>query len=77
VSCWETIFIQSKANWGVYNGDNLPLQNWKWPEETWFQKRLRQHRETQLLSYTKQTDYRSVDNAATTPKKPRDSKQCR
>ena len=41
MNTWELIFLQSKVNNGVYNGDLFPAQNWDWPEETWFQKRLR------------------------------------
>ena len=39
--CWQLIFLQSKANRGIYNVDRLPAQNWNWPRETWFQNRLR------------------------------------
>jgi hypothetical protein len=38
---WQLIFQQSKANNGAYDGDRLPMQNWDWPQGTWFQKRLR------------------------------------
>lgn len=47
MSSWQLIFLQSKANDGLYNEDELPRQNWKWPQGTWFQKRLRYARETQ------------------------------
>jgi hypothetical protein len=29
---WQLIFIQSKVNGGVYDGDRLLTQNWKWPQ---------------------------------------------
>lgn len=56
MSSWQLIFLQSKANNGSYDEDELPQQNWKWPQGTWFQKRLRYVRETQwfrapLLSF--------------------------
>ena len=41
MSYWESVFLQSKVNRGAYDGDRLPTQNWDWPRETWFQKRLR------------------------------------
>jgi hypothetical protein len=41
VNAWQLIFLQSKVNNGTYNGELLPAQNWDWPQETWFQKRLR------------------------------------
>jgi hypothetical protein len=43
---WQLIFLQSKVNGGVYDGESLPAQNWKWPEGTWFQRHLRCLRET-------------------------------
>lgn len=41
MSSWQLIFIQSKVNNGTYDGDRLSAQNWPWPQETWFQMRLR------------------------------------
>ena len=41
MTSWESVFRQSKVNNGDYHGDYLPVQNWDWPQETWFQKRLR------------------------------------
>jgi hypothetical protein len=38
---WQTIFQQSKVNGAPYLGDALPHQNWKWPKNTWLQRRLR------------------------------------
>lgn len=47
MSAWQLIFLQSRANNGLYDEDELPQQNWKWPQGTWFQKRLRYVREMQ------------------------------
>jgi hypothetical protein len=44
MNSWELMFIQSKVNSGAYAGDVLAPQNWAWPKETWFQKRLGQLR---------------------------------
>jgi hypothetical protein len=41
MTTWQLIFQQSRANNGAYNGDSLPVRKWDWPQETWFQKRLR------------------------------------
>jgi hypothetical protein len=41
MSYWQLIFLQSKANDGRYDGDKFPSQKWDWPQETWFQNRLR------------------------------------
>jgi len=56
MSQWQIIFAQSKVNDGIYNGDILPAQNWKWPEETWFQKRLQASREAQALRLESRLD---------------------
>jgi hypothetical protein len=41
---WELMFLQSKVNNNAYYGDSLAPQNWTWPQETWFQERLRRLR---------------------------------
>lgn len=41
MNSWELIFRQSRVNLGSYDGDRLPAQNWDWPRDTWFQRRLR------------------------------------
>ena len=39
---WQLIFLQSKVNNGVYDGDRIPSSlSWNWPKGTWFQPRLR------------------------------------
>jgi hypothetical protein len=47
VSAWQLIFLQSKVNNGIYSGELLAPQNWDWPQETWFQKRLHALRKAQ------------------------------
>ena len=49
MSYWQLIFLQSKVNSGVYDGDRLARQNWDWPQRTWFQERLRYFRKTQQI----------------------------
>jgi hypothetical protein len=41
MSPWQLIFRQSRVNNAPYYGDNLPAQNWDWPQGTWLQERLR------------------------------------
>ena len=43
LSCWQLVFLQSKANGCSYHGEDLPHINWKWPKKTWFQKQLSHH----------------------------------
>ncbi len=47
-SYWQIIFLQSKANGCFYGGEDLPLTNWAWPENTWFQARLNHLKNTGL-----------------------------
>jgi len=49
MSYWQLVFLQSKANNGPYDEDELPQLNWKWPQGTWLQKRLRYVRETRQI----------------------------
>jgi hypothetical protein len=46
MSSWQLIFLQSKVNNRLYDEEKLPPQSWKWPQGTWFQKRLGYARET-------------------------------
>ncbi len=39
-SYWQVIFMQSKVNGAVYNGEELPGRNWEWPKDTYLQRRL-------------------------------------
>ena len=41
LSCWQLIFLQSKANGCSYRGESLPHAKWQWPRETWFQEQLK------------------------------------
>lgn len=37
---WQLIFLRSKVNGAKYNGEELPGRNWKWPKNTYLQRRL-------------------------------------
>lgn len=39
MNAWESIFLQSKVNNALYDEDQLPQQNWQWPQGTWLQTR--------------------------------------
>lgn len=39
---WQLIFLRSKVNGARYNGEELPGRNWKWPKNTYLQRRLHQ-----------------------------------
>lgn len=50
MNAWESIFEQSRANKGYYNGDELAQRYWEWPRGTWFQSRLEHVREHEPLT---------------------------
>lgn len=41
MNSWEWIFRLSRVNDAAYDGDQLPVQKWDWPRDTWLQQRLR------------------------------------
>jgi len=51
MNAWESIFLQSPANDGCYEEDELPQQYWDWPKGTWFQARLDQIRDHETVLY--------------------------
>jgi hypothetical protein len=44
---WQLLFLPSEANNNFSYKQTLALQNWAWPQATWFQKRLSQLRRKQ------------------------------
>jgi hypothetical protein len=40
MNAWVSVFLQSPVNGASYGSYQLAQQNWQWPEDTWFQKRL-------------------------------------
>jgi hypothetical protein len=49
---WQLVFAQSKANGGLYLGEELPGRNWEWPKDTYFQRRLQKLRWYQTAAKT-------------------------
>jgi hypothetical protein len=43
-SFWQLVFLQSKVNGALYQGENLAGHSWDWPTDTYFQRRLREVR---------------------------------
>jgi hypothetical protein len=41
-SFWQRVFSQSRANGAPYYGEEFAARNWKWPEDTYLQRRLRE-----------------------------------
>ncbi len=51
LTCWQIIFLQSKANGCLYRGEYLPLSNWAWPKNTWFQARLNRFNHVERMAH--------------------------
>jgi hypothetical protein len=45
MNVWESVFSQSRVNYGYYDEERLPEFRWEWPKGTWFQVRLDSARE--------------------------------
>jgi hypothetical protein len=60
MTAWQLIFSQSKVNNRSYDEDRLVAQNWDWPKETWFQRRLRYLRSAHRKS-SKESKQHSLD----------------
>lgn len=48
LSVWQLIFLQSKVNGAEYHGEEFFPNNWNWPQDTYFQRRLRSLREAHV-----------------------------
>ena len=44
-SFWQLVFSQSKVNGAPYTEEWLSLDSWKWPENTYLQRRLKDLRQ--------------------------------
>ena len=51
-SFWQLVFSQSKVNGARYSGEQFPARNWKWPEDTYLQRRLRETKWSQSFDKT-------------------------
>jgi hypothetical protein len=51
-SFWQVVFSQSKVNGAPYFGEQFPARNWKWPEDTYLQRRLRDAKWSQTVEKT-------------------------
>jgi hypothetical protein len=43
-SFWQLVFLHSKVNGAPYEGENLAGHSWKWPKDTFLQRRLKEIR---------------------------------
>jgi len=49
-SYWQLVFLQSKVNGASYSGEELPGRNWKWPKDTYLQRRLQRDKWSQATN---------------------------
>ena len=50
-SYWQLIFLQSKANGAAYRGDLLERHSWRWPRNTYLQRRLNFFKRAQKVDW--------------------------
>jgi hypothetical protein len=50
-SFWQLVFLQSKVNGAPYSGEWLSSGSWKWPENTYLQRRLKNLRRYQSSNF--------------------------
>ena len=50
-SFWQLVFSQSKVNGAPYTEEWLSLGSWKWPENTYLQRRLKALRQYQSSDF--------------------------
>ena len=48
-SFWQVVFGQSKANGARYDGETLTTSPWRWPTNTYLQKRRQQLKNSQAF----------------------------
>ena len=48
---WQRVCSQSKVNGAPYTGEWLSLRSWKWPENTYLQRRLKALRQYQSSDF--------------------------
>ena len=51
-SFWQLVFLHSKVNGAPYTGEWLPGRIWKWPENTYLQRRLKHLRQYRSCDFT-------------------------
>ncbi len=59
-SSWKLIFFQSRVNGAQYRGEEILPYWWDWPQQTYFQKRVRDMRQVQMKALKRTSTSRSV-----------------
>lgn len=63
-SVWVNVFSNSRVNGAAYSEDELPLQTWSWPTDTFMQRRLRALRTNAIPEPVRQVQQPSQPQAA-------------
>jgi hypothetical protein len=59
-SFWQLVFGQSKVNGGRYDGENLTTSRWRWPTNTYLQRRRQLLKNSQAFDQPGHDDGGSV-----------------
>jgi len=52
----QFVFLNSKVNGAVYDGEQLPISTWTWPRTTYLRQRLAQIRAEEVREGTERED---------------------
>ena len=55
-SFWQLVFGQSKVNGAKYDGENLTTSPWRWPTNTYLQRRRQLLKNSQAFDQSGQSD---------------------
>lgn len=59
-SFWQLVFGQSKVNGARYDGENLAMSRWRWPTNTYLQRRRQLLKNSQAFDPAGQNETDSV-----------------
>ena len=59
-SFWQLVFGQSKVNGARYDGENLTTSRWRWPSNTYLQRRRQLLKNSQAFDQADRNETRSV-----------------
>jgi hypothetical protein len=55
-SFWQLVFGQSKVNGARYDGENLTTSTWRWPTNTYLQRRRQLLKNSQAFDHSEQSE---------------------
>ena len=59
-SFWQLVFGQSKVNGAKYDGENLTTSPWRWPTNTYLQRRRQLLKNSQAFDHSERSEAGSI-----------------